>query len=413
MFIHIDCNAYFASCEIAANRTLEGKPVVVANDNAAGGGIILALNAQAKAFGLRRGMPLFQVRSLISLNHVNVCQVRHRLYHDISGRIMRRVQQQGLVVDFVQYSVDEFFGTMPLDDPDELRHYVGMVKAMIWEEEHIPVSCGCGQTYTLAKVATHFAKTYKGYKGICVLTDEKRQEALRLLPVGEVWGIGRKLGKRLEAAGVRTAHDLATLADEQAAQLLNTTGLRTLKELRGTPCMALERPAMQSSIMQSSTFAFMVERQEELESAAKGFAQTCCATLRKQGGLCGTATLFLATNRHRPDLPQYANEATHKFRTPTSDTATVLKATVELLKSIYRPSYQYKRMGVVLAGIVPVEGSQMDLFNVPNNERRQRLMQVTDAINSKFGEGTIAFSSTKEDHRDRNAPLTYPNDPYK
>ncbi|MDY5969853.1 MAG: hypothetical protein SPJ13_07580, partial [Bacteroidales bacterium] len=384
--------------------------VVVANDNAAGGGIILALNAEAKAFGLKRGDPLFKVRNLIQLNHVNICQARHRLYHEISSRIMQMVLQQGLVLDFVQYSVDEFFGTMPLDDSDLLRHYVGLVKDLIWKEVHIPVSCGCAQSYTLAKVATHFAKEYKGYKGICVLPPDKRQHALELLPIGEVWGIGRKSRKKLEELSIHTAQDFVNLHEKRVRETTGTTGLRTWKELRGQPCVDLERPTIQGSIMQSRTFAFMLEKKEDLEQEVKGFVQACCVSLRKQQALCGSATLFIATNRHRLDLPQYANEATFNFLSPTNDTALVLKAVHKLLDQVYRTGVKYKRAGVVLTNIVPTEGSQLDLFSAFENERRQKLMHVADKINRKFGSDAIGFSSTKENFHELNAPLTYPND---
>ena len=146
MILHIDCNSYFASCEVATRPGLEGKPVVVANDNEAGGGVILALTPEAKALGLKRGTPLFKVRSLIRLNDVVVCPADHKKYRRISHHIMEIVQQQQIVLDFVQYSVDEFFGMLPLDDPDEVRHYVSKVKEAITSATRIPVSCGCSQT---------------------------------------------------------------------------------------------------------------------------------------------------------------------------------------------------------------------------------------------------------------------------
>ena len=221
MFLHIDCNSYFASCEVATRPGLEGKPVVVANDNEAGGGIILALTAEAKALGLKRGIPLFKVRNLLKLNHVVICPPDHKKYRRISKQIMSAVQEQAIVLDFVQYSVDEFFGSLPVEEPDEVRHYVSRVKEMITSTTGIPVSCGCSQSYTLAKVATHYAKHYKGYHGICVLTPENRRKALSMLDIADVWGIGRKNQKKLIERGIRTAQDFVD-CDEKMVESLFT-----------------------------------------------------------------------------------------------------------------------------------------------------------------------------------------------
>ena len=158
MFIHLDCNNFFVSCELISRPELRGTPVVVANDNGNNGGIILALNREAKAVGLKRGNPLFQVAQLIEQQHVTVIDVHHQLYHDISRQIMDHVRQTEMVLDFVQYSVDEFFGTMPDDDPVRLRTYLSQLKQLILNRTGIPVSCGAGLSYTLAKTATWFAK---------------------------------------------------------------------------------------------------------------------------------------------------------------------------------------------------------------------------------------------------------------
>lgn len=390
-YIHIDCNSYFASCEIATRPELEGKAVVVANGNENGGGVILALNAEAKALGLTRGIPLFKVRTKLEAEHVEICTADHRKYRRISKEIMDGVVEQGIVQDFVQYSVDEFFGTLPLDDPDELRFYAAKVRDLIWENNHIAVGCGLSQSYTLAKVATHFAKRHKGYDGICILPPEKREKALALLTVGEVWGIGRQNRKHLESAGIRTALDLAKAPEAQIVKLLNTAGVHTWLELNGKPVVTLASHERQKSIMQSHTFAVMINEKEGLEEAIAGFASRCAASLRHQESLCSVVTVFVATNRYRDDLAQYRNKATCKLEKPSSDTSVIIKAATALLDTLYRQGYMYKQAGVVLSGIEPDEGHQLDLFSVENDERRQRLMSVADSINHKFGPDSITF----------------------
>lgn len=389
--LHIDCNAYFASCEIATRSELEGKPVVVANDNENGGGVILALNGEAKALGLSRGIPLFKVRQKLQAEQVVICTADHRKYRRISQAIMDEVIKQGIVQDFVQYSVDEFFGTLPLDDPNELRLYVAKVRDLIWQSNHIPVGCGLSQTYTLAKVATHFAKRHQGYGGICVLSPEKRERALSLLTVGEVWGIGRQNRRHLEAAGFHTALDFARAPESVILKLLNTAGVHTWQELNGMPAITLVTRERQKSIMQSHTFAVMIKEKEPLAQEVATFASRCAVTLRHQESLCSVVTVFVSTNRYRDDLPQYRSQATCRLEKPTADTPAIIKAATALLDGLYRQGYLYKQAGVVLSGIVPDEGHQLDLFSVEADERRQRLMSVADSINNKFGPDSVTF----------------------
>lgn len=391
MFLHIDCNTYFASCEVATNPELDGKPVVVANDNENGGGIILALTPEAKALGLKRGIPLFKVRNLIKLNNVVIRQVDHKKYRQISHTIMNAVRQQDIVQDFVQYSVDEFFGTLPLTDPDELRHYAKLVKDMIWDTTHIPVSCGISQSYTLAKVATHYAKHYKGYGGICVLMPENRERALGLLDIADIWGIGRQNRQKLYAIGVHTGLEFANSEEAQLQKLFSVAGLNTWRELRGIPSINLSRPAQQRSIMQSRTFAYMTDDQKKLEQSIRQFAADCASKLRAQQSVCRQVSVFLSTNRHREDLDQYRNSGSVRLPSPTADTPIIVKSAVAALEQVFRTGFLYKQAGVILSDISQEEGMQLDLFSEPEDERHRKLMRIADAINKKFGDDTVNF----------------------
>ena len=391
MFLHIDCNSYFASCEVATRPGLEGKPVVVANETENGGGVILALTAEAKALGLKRGTPLFQVRNLIKMNNVVICPVDHKKYRRISRQIMENVQRQEIVQDFVQYSVDEFFGTLPTDQPDELRHYATLVKEMIATSTGIPVSCGLSQTYTLAKVATHYAKHYKGYNGVCVLMPESRLRALSLLDIADVWGIGRQSRAKLYGMGIHTAQQLVECDEKVLSRIFSAAGLNTWRELQGTPCIDLHRPAKQRSIMQSRTFVYMTDDIKTLEQDIRTYAAACAVKLRQQHSVCRTVQVFLSTNRHREDLAQYRNSVGIHLPSPTADTPTIVKAAMTGLHSLYKVGFLYKQAGVILTNITEEEGMQLDLFSEPEDQRHRKLMQITDALNKKFGDDTINF----------------------
>ena len=395
MYIHLDCNNFFVSCELVSRPELKGTPVVVANDNGNNGGIILALNAEAKAVGLKRGNPLFQVTEILEKKQVTVIDVHHHLYHDVSRHIMDEVRKTEMVLDFVQYSVDEFFGFMPEDDPTLLREYLQTLKDLIMRTTGIPVSCGAGLSYTLAKTATWFAKHYPAYQGICIMPADKREQALAKVPVKDVWGIGRRSIKKIEARGIKTALDYTQQPEAWINRQFGVTGVRTWKELKGVPAITLASHERQKSIMYSRTFAHMTSSKTILMRELSNYASAATRRMREQGSLCQTVTLFLATNRHRTDLPQYYADDTIRLSTATDDSAQVIQAVTVLLDRIYKESYQYKQAGVILGQLQDNKGVQLDLFapnQVDETTKQKRLMQAIDGINKRFGSNQIHFA---------------------
>ena len=395
MYIHIDCNNFFVSCELVSRPELKGTPVVVANDNGNNGGIILALNPEAKAVGLKRGNPLFQVTQIIEQQHVTIIDVHHHLYHEVSRHIMDEVRKTEMVLDFVQYSVDEFFGEMPDDDPTRLRGYLQTLKDLILEKTGIPVSCGAGLSYTLAKTATWFAKHYPAYNGICIMPADKREAALAKVPVKDVWGIGRRSIKKIEQAGVKTALDYTQRPETWVNRLFGVVGVRTWKELNGIPAITIASHERQKSIMYSRTFAHMTDSKAVLLRELSNYATAATRKLREQQSLCRTVSLFLATNRHRTDLPQYYANDTLKLTTATDDSTQIIHAVTLLLDRLFRANYQYKQAGVILGQLQHADAVQLDLFEpnqVDETIKQKRLMQAIDGINKRFGSNQIHFA---------------------
>ena len=403
MYVHLDCNNFFVSCELVRRPELRGTPVVVANNNDNNGGIILALNQEAKNAGLKRGNPIFQVKQLVDKHHVTVIDVHHNLYHEVSHHIMSVVKEKEMVLHFVQYSVDEFFGEMPDDDPIRLRGYLQQLKELIQREADIPVSCGAGGTYTLAKTATHFAKRYAGYRGICVMTPDKREKALSILPIEQVWGIGRRRVSTIKTYSMETALDFAKQDESWVRRLFGVNAVRIWKELNGQPAITLTSHEKQKSIMYSRTFAHMTSSEAVLKRDLSNYATAAARRLRSQKALCRTVTIFLTTNRHREDLPQYQNEATLKLPSATDDSSQIINAVEYLLGNIYRAGYQYKQAGVILGQLQHSSGVQLDLF-LPNQasdtSRQKRLMQAIDGINSRYGSNQIHFAIQGQDAED-------------
>lgn len=391
MILHIDCNTFYASCEVALHPELQGKPVVVANCNEAGGGIILALTKEAKALGLKRGNPVFQVKEILENNEVAIFPSNLTKYVDISRRLMQVVRDQEVVLNFQQYSVDEFFGELPLENLEELRKYARMVKDHVEKCTGIPVSCGVSQSYTLAKVATWFSKHYSGYRGVCVLPTEKIGVALARLPIDDVWGIGRRTVPQMQLMGIKTALDFYKMEGSLVKKLFKINGHRTWLELHGTPCIEIENPNRQKSISHSRTFTYMTDKKEKLRSYVSNYAADCARKLRDQHSVCMEVGVFVATNPHRADLVQYSNSTSLRLRVASADTNLIVRTALQALDEIFRETYQYKRAGVWLADITSDEAVQLDLFDdsSKNMERSKLLMAAMDKLNTRYGMNTL------------------------
>lgn len=394
MILHIDCNTFYASCEISLRPDLIGKPVAVANCNEAGGGCILALSKEAKALGLKRGDPVFKVKDILNQHQVAVFPANLPKYVDISRRLMQVVKDMDLVLNFKQYSVDEFFGELPLTDPADLQECALTIKKRIEQCTGIPVSCGMSLSYTLAKVATWYSKRYPGYKGACVLPADKIERALQTFPIGEVWGVGRRTAAKLEGMGMTTALHFYQKAEFEVKRMLNIVGVRTWKELHGIPSIDIDAPARQKSIGHARTFARMTSDIEQLRSYVADYAVAVSRKLRDQHSVCLGVSVFLCTNPHREDLPQYGNFVTIQLDVSTADTLQIAKAALTGLQIIYRPGYQYKKAGVQLSEISSDEAVQLDLFGIDayDIEKSRHMMEALDEITTKYGMDSLKLA---------------------
>lgn len=404
--LHIDCNSFYASCEVSFRPELKGKPVVVANYNEAGGGIILALTKEAKSLGLKRGNPVFQVKDVLEKNHVAIFPANLQKYVDISRRIVSLVQELDMVIHFHRYSVDEFFAEIPVfKSKSDMRDYIGIIKEAIEHGTGIPVSCGIASTNTLAKVATWYAKHYEGYKGICILEAVDTEKALRGIPIADVWGVGWRSAPKMKQMGIRTAWDYYQRPKAFVQNKFHVTGVRTWTELHGQPAIDLTIPPKQQTIMHSRTFVYMEHDLEKLKNYIRDFAVAAARKLRDQHSVCRSVTVFANTNRHRGDLDQYSNGFTVHLTEDTSDTTAIVKAAQQALEAIYLPYYEYKRAGVILGDIMSDEAVQQDLFSTSSGEetrKHRRLMAATDHINVRYGMNKVQPASllqTPEEHK--------------
>lgn len=227
MIVHIDCNSFFVSCERAFRPDLRHKPVVVLSNN---DGCVCSMSTEAKLLGIKRGDPYFKFKELARTQNITCFSGNHKLYNDMSSRVMDTLRSIATNVEV--YSVDDAF--IKTDTSISLVEYGNFIKKKIWQDTCIPVSVGIAETKTLSKIASHFAKRYKAYNGVAVIdTTEKAKKAMSLLPIENIWGIGRKLTIRLRQLGIKTALQFAEMPQTMIHQILNITGERTWRELNG------------------------------------------------------------------------------------------------------------------------------------------------------------------------------------
>ena len=383
-----DCNNFFVSCERVFRPDLNGKPVIVLSNN---DGCVISRSNEAKSLGIKMGVPLFQSRNEIEKHNIAVFSSNYVLYGDMSHRVMSLLSCYTPKLD--QYSIDEaFIDFSDMGDNKYLQKYGQEIVMTVGKGTGIPISLGIAPTRTLAKVASKFAKKYKGYHGCCIIdTEEKRKKALELFEVGDVFGIGRKMKEHLSKYGIRTAADFARLDGEWVRTAFSITGYRTWRELHGEACISLDELPAKKSICVSRSFADEgITDKQKLEEAVANFASDCARKLREQNTICRQITVFAYTSRFRSDLPQDFININIRLDIGTNDTSEIIKNAIEGLRANYREgNFAYKKAGVILWDISSANAVQGNLFDTRNRSKLSALQQTIDKINRRDGIGTV------------------------
>lgn len=381
MYALVDCNNFFVSCERLFRPELEGKPVVVLSNN---DGCVVSRSNESKAMGIKMCTPFFQIRHLVEQGRLTACSSNYTLYADLSSRVMSVLSEA--VPEIEIYSIDEAFLNLQGLPPESLHRFCSELVTRVKKWIGIPVSIGVAPTKTLAKVASHFAKKWKAYNGVCMMeTEAKRLKALSITPVADVWGIGRKFSVKLEDYGIKTALDFTERPPEWVQRHFLLPGLRTWNELRGIACIEKEHIDKRKSICTSRSFAEMLEDESSLAERVSDFAVRCAEKLRLEGSAAKEVTVFLLSNRYRPDLPQYCPSETSVLDIASNSSQDIVSESLKILGRIYRPGYKYKKAGVVVTSLVDQNAVQIPLFGCDMEKRRknEKLSRVMDRLNKK------------------------------
>lgn len=391
MFAHCDVNAFYASCQTAFRPDLKGRPVVVLSNN---DGCVIARSAEAKPF-VKMGVPYFKQKQAFLRHGVVAFSSNYELYADMSSRVMSTLEELAPRCEI--YSIDEAFCDVSgVRHCRDLTDFGREIRATVQQRTHLTLGVGIAPTKTLAKLANHAAKQWQRQTGgvVDLSCPQRQRKLMALLPVSEVWGIGRRIGKKLEAMGIGTVLQLAESDIRFIRKHFTVVLERTVRELRGEPCLALEEfaPAKQEIIC-SRSFGDRITAYEDMRQAICSYAARAAEKLRGEHQYCRFVSAFVKTSPFALNEPYYGNSASLKLLTPTQDSRDIIAAATSCLDGIWKAGHRYQKAGVMLGDFYSRGVAQLNLFDeLAPRQNSARLMQVLDQLNAKNGRGALYFA---------------------
>ncbi|MDX8386327.1 MAG: Y-family DNA polymerase [Gallionella sp.] len=396
----VDVNNFFVSAERVFNPKLEGVPVVVLSNN---DGCVVSRSAEVKALGVPMAEPWFKLKDIAHKHGIIALSSNYALYADISNRVM------SVLSDFSPrqeiYSIDECFLNME-GMAGDLAQTGQAIRQRVKQWVGVPVCVGIAPTKTLTKLANHVAKKRAAYDGVCdftAMTGRQINEIFDSIEVGEVWGIGRKLNAQLQAGGIQTVKQLRDFDISRLRSHFGVVMERTVRELRGEPCLdTVDVAPAKQQIISSRSFGRYVTELHELEEAVSAYMSRAAEKLRKQDSVAAMAYVYIRTNPHKDGEPQHSPGMMVGLPDATNDTCALVEAVLAGLRVIYREGYRYQKAGVMLSDITPAGIIQGDLFaatgNLPrigcqSRNKTKKLMSTLDQVNLRMGSGTIKLAS--------------------
>jgi len=390
MFALVDVNNFYCGCETVFRPDLRGKPVLVLSNN---DGCVIARNAEVKKLEIPMGAPYFKLKDEIRRHKIHVFSSNYALYADMSNRVMTTLEQMAPSVEV--YSIDEAFMDLTgLRNCRVLEDFGREVRETIKRNTHLTVGVGIAQTKTLAKLANYAAKKWKQTGGVVDLSNIDRQRKLMaLVPVEEVWGVGRRISKKLNAMGIITAKDLSEQSTYIIRKHFNVVLERTVRELRGEPCLDLEEFApTKQQIVCSRSFGSRITEYMDMRQAVCSYAERAAEKLRRERQYCRQVAVFVRTSPHAEGEVFYGNQAMGRLLTPSNDTRDIIRVAMQGLDHIWRDGCRYMKAGVMLGDFYSQGVSQLNLFDeFKPQANSESLMRVVDGLNQS-GKGKLWFA---------------------
>ena len=380
--VHIDCDAFFTSCEEARNPKLKDKPLATGQER----GIVSCPSYKAKALGIKRGMPLGQAKKVYP--GLIILPSDYELYSIYSNRlfsIMRKFTEQ-----VEEYSVDESFcdltGLRRVYRASYSRIALKMKQA-IQEELGITVSVGLSLSQTLAKICSKQNKP----DGFIALPGYKLHRFLGEVPLDRVRGFGPNTVALLNKYNINSVLDYIKKPEQFAQKLLGKIGLELWHELRGEQVYKVNTQKKEKylSISKSKTFMPSSKDKTFLKAQLIRNLESAFMKLRRHHLTARTLAVYLKRN----DFTLSGLEVTmNRHSCATLDFSPVC---AELFKELYNHNFLYRSTGIVLSDILPEGERNLTLFEDRIRvEKLRKLSAVTDRINSLYGKHALHIASS-------------------
>ncbi|MBA1232483.1 Y-family DNA polymerase [Pseudomonas viridiflava] len=385
----IDCNSFYASCERVFRPDLARVPIVVLSNN---DGCVIARSYDAKEH-VKMGAPYYQIKDLLRQKGIMAFSSNYALYGDMSQRVMSIIESMVPAVEI--YSIDEAFADLT-GMPGDLTELGRSIRTAVYRRTGIPVGVGIAPTKTLAKLANYTAKRLQTKTGgvVDICDPFKRDWVLRNTNVGEVWGVGRRMKTHLEGMKILTAKDLATADPRMLRDKFSVVIEKTARELAGTSCIGLEEvePPKQE-ICCSRMFGKRLTEIGPIKEAVATHMMRASEKLRAQGSVCKKLRVSIRTGMFNPDEAKYANGALVELPYPTNDVRVLTGYAIEAVERVFREGFRYSKAEVLLMDLCQPGEFTNDLFTATQPVSSDRLMEVLDMINNRWGRGTVRTGS--------------------
>jgi DNA polymerase V len=388
MFALVDCNNFYASCERVFQPQFRNLPIAILSNN---DGCVIARSDEAKNLGLPMGAPAFKYKSFFKEYQVQVFSSNYPLYGDMSSRVMSILKQFSPNVEV--YSIDEAF--MLLNSKDDVNTLGHNIRDRILQWTGLPTCVGIAPTKALSKVANKIARKFpKETGGVFVIdSDEKRIKALKWTKIKDVWGIGRRLEKRLSQQNIITAYDFSQLSDSWVKTQFSITELNLKKDLEGIETLTLEdNHPIKKSIATTRSFENTYTGIRDIKERVATFANSCAEKLRVQNSSCNVLIILLQGNRFEKNQHPYKTSVTVVLPYTTNSSLTIVKNAITAIDQLYQKGIKYKRAGVIVTGLVPTDNHQLDMFT-SENPKHLPLMKAIDKLNKKYGDDKLKIAN--------------------
>ncbi|MCZ3381587.1 translesion error-prone DNA polymerase V subunit UmuC [Kosakonia sp. SOY2] len=390
MFALVDVNNFYASCETLFRPDLQGKPVVVVSNN---DGCIISRSREAKDLGIDMAAPYFKIKDELHRQRVTVFSSNYALYADLSNRVMSTLAEITPSVEL--YSIDEaFIDLSGVSNCISLEAFGHQIRNQILKNTGLTTGVGIAPTKTLAKVANYAAKRWASAGGVVDISSRERQRKLLFhVPIHEVWGVGRRISKKLALMGIENALQLADSSTWVIRKHFNVVLERTVRELRGESCLAFDEfPPTKQQIICSRSFGKRITQYSDMHQAICAYAERAAEKLRAEHQFCRFISVFIRTSPHADNRIYYGNQASVTLMTPTNDTRDIIRAATSSLDQIWREGHRYMKAGVMLSDFFSSGVAQLNLFDENRPYANSAaLMETIDRLNTS-GRGSVWFA---------------------